>query len=64
MVVTLNSTVSAANTPAADLRRRAPMQTWLLALALAALVHGGTIRQESGALAIARDTYARDARRR
>ena len=60
MVVTLNSTVSAANTPAADLRRRAPMQTWLLALALAALVHGGTIRQqESGALAIARDTDAR-----
>ena len=35
------------------------MQTWLLALALAALVHGGTIRQESGALAIARDTDAR-----
>ena len=34
------------------------MQTWLLALALA-VVHGGTIRQESGALAIARDTDAR-----
>ena len=34
------------------------MQTWLLALAVA-VVHGGTIRQESGALAIAHDTDAR-----
>ena len=32
-------------------------QTWLLALL--AVVHGGTIRQESGALAIAHDTDAR-----
>ena len=34
------------------------MQTWLLAVALA-VVHGGVIRQESGALAIACDTDAR-----
>ena len=37
----------------------AAMQTWwFLALAVA-VVHGGTIRQESGALAIAHDTDAR-----
>ena len=43
--------------------RQASMQMWLLAVVLA-VVHGGATRQESGALAIARDTYARDARRR
>ena len=49
---------SAANAPPNVTLRRAPMQTWMLALAVA-VVHGGTIRQGSGALAIARNTDAR-----
>jgi len=34
------------------------LQMWLLAVVLA-VVHGAATRQEPGALAIARDTYAR-----
>ena len=51
--------VSAANTlPKPDAEGAAMQTWWFLALAVA-VVHGGTIRQESGALAIAHDTDAR-----